>query len=111
MDAAVVQLVLFSTIAACVYMFHSLYRSVGQRRCSKLKAIVWYAGASLLPAVLFFLAFLLAVGLEEVTGAAWIGELLARSLVPVGIMAVGLALLANVAFVVAVAMMKLGSRP
>jgi hypothetical protein len=109
-DAAVIQLVLFSTLGACVYMFHSLHRRVGQRRCSKLKAILWYAGASVLPAVLFFLAVLVTVGLEELTGAAWIGELFARSLVPVGAMAVGLALVANLAFVVTVAMMKTGPR-
>ncbi len=38
MDAVVIQVVLFSTVGACVYMFRSLRRSVKQQQCSKAKS-------------------------------------------------------------------------
>jgi hypothetical protein len=110
-DALIVQLVLFSTVGACIYMFRRLRRRVQQRQCSKRKAVAWFAGASFLPLILFVLLLLAAVGLEELTGAAWISELLARSLVPVGAIAAGLALLANLAFVAALLAMKTGPKP
>jgi hypothetical protein len=110
-DAVIVQVVLFSTVGACIYMFRSLRRSVKQKQCSKAKAVLWYAGVSFLPLILFLLLFLATVGLEELTGAAWISELFARSLVPVGAIAASLALTANLAFVVTLAMMKAGPRP
>jgi hypothetical protein len=110
-DAVIVQVVLFSTVGACVYMFRSLRRRVKQQQCSKLKAILWYAGVSFLPLILFLLLFLATVGLEELTGAAWISELFARALVPVGAIATGLALMANLAFVVTLTAMKTGPRP
>lgn len=100
MDAVIVQVVLFSTVGACVYMFGSLRRRVKQRECSKPKALLWYAGASFLPLILFLFLFLAAVGLEELTGAAWISELFARSLVPVGALAAAFALAGNLVFFV-----------
>ena len=57
MDAVIIQVVLFSTVGACVYMFRSLRRRVKQEQCSKTKAVFWYAGASLLPLILFLLFF------------------------------------------------------
>lgn len=111
MDAVIIQVVLFSTVGACVYMFRSLRRRVKQQQCSKAKAVLWYAGASFLPLILFLLLFFATVGLEELTGAAWISELFARSLIPVGAIATGLALMANLAFAVTLAMMRTGSRP
>lgn len=110
MDAVIIQVVLFTTVGACVYMFRSLCRRVRQQRCSKPKAVLWYAGVSFLPLVLFLLFFLAVVGLEELTGAAWISELFARSLVPVAAIATGLALTANLAFVVTLALLKTGPR-
>lgn len=111
MDAVVIQVVLFSTVGACVYMFRSLRRSVKQQQCSKTGAVLSFAGASFLPLILFLLLFLAIVGMEELAGAAWISELFARSLIPVGAIAAGLALMANLAFAVALAMMKTGPRP
>lgn len=106
MDAVIVQVVLFSTVGTCVYMFRSLRRKVKQRECSKPKALLWYAGASFLPLILFLLLFLAIVGLEELTGAAWTSDLFARSLVPIGALAAAFALAANLAFAVALAMLK-----
>ena len=57
MDAVVIQVVLFSTVGACVYMFRSLRRSVKQHQCSKARAVLSYAGASFLPLILFLLFF------------------------------------------------------
>jgi len=111
MDAVIIRVVLFSTVGACVYMFRSLRRRVRQQQCSKSKAVLWYASATFLPLILFVLLFFATVGLEELTGAAWISELLARSLIPVGAIATGLAVMANLAFAVTLAMMKTGSRP
>src|SRR5262245_34339625 len=111
MDALIIQVVLFSTVGACVFMFRSLRRRVKQRHCSKAKAALWYAGTSFLPLILFLLLFLATVGLEALTGEAWISELFARSLIPVGAIAAGLAIMANLAFVVTVAMMRTGPRP
>ena len=111
MDAVVIQVVLFSTVGACVYMFRSLRRSVKEHRCSKARAFLSYAGASFVPLILFLLLFFATVGLEELIGQAWISELFARSLIPVGAIAAGLALLANLAFAVTLAMMKTGPRP
>ena len=111
MGALIIQVVLFSTVGACVYMFRSLRRRVKQHQCSKPKAVLWYAGASFMPLILFLLLFLAIVGLEELTGAAWISELFARSLVSVGGIAIGLALMANLAFVVTLSMTKSGPRP
>ena len=111
MDAVVIQVVLFSTVGACVYMFRTLRRSVKEHRCSKARALLSYAGASFMPLILFLLFFFATVGLEELTGAAWISEPFARSLIPVGAIAAGLALMANLAFVVTLAMMKTGPRP
>jgi protein-S-isoprenylcysteine O-methyltransferase Ste14 len=111
MDAVIIQVVLFSTVGACVYMFRSLRRRVKQKRCSKAKAVLWYAGASLVPSIFFLLLFFATVGLEELTGEAWISDVFARSLIPVAAIATGLALLANLAFVVTLAMMKTGPRP
>ena len=110
MDAVVIQVVLFATVGVCAYMFRSLRRRVRQQRSSKPKAVLWYAGVSFLPLILFLLFFVATVGLEELTGAAWISELFARSLIPVGAIAAGLALMANLAFIVTVAMMKTGPR-
>ena len=110
MDAVIIQVVLFSTVGACVYMFRNLRRRVKRNQCSKAKAVLWYAGASLLPLILFLLLFFATVGLEELTGEAF-SELFARSLIPVGAIATGLAMMANLAFVVTLAMMKTGSRP
>src|SRR4030095_12280882 len=111
MDAVIIQVVLFSTVGACVYMFRSLRRRVKQKQCSKAKAVLWYAGASLIPLIFFLLLFFAIVGLEELTGEAWISELFARSLIPVVAIATGLAILANLAFVVTLAMIKTGPRP
>ena len=111
MDAVIIQVVLFSTIGACVYMFRSLRRKVKEQQCSKSKAVFWYAGASLLPLILFLRLFLAAVGLEELTGAAWISELFAHSLVPVGALAAALALAANLVFSVALAMLTTDPKP
>ena len=111
MDAVIVQIVLFATVGACVYMFRSLRRKVKHQQCSKPKAVLWYAGASFLPLILFVLLFLATVGLEELTGAAWISELFARSLIPAAAIAAGLALTANLAFVVTIAMVKTSLRP
>jgi hypothetical protein len=107
-DAAVIQVVLFSTVGACVYMFRSLRRSVKQHQCSKARALLSYAGASFVPLILFLLLFFATVGLEELTGQAWISELFARSLFPAGAIATGMALIANLAFAVTLAMMKTG---
>ena len=111
MDAVIIQLVLFSTVGACVYAFRGLRRRVRQRRCSKAAAVFWYAGASFLPLIVFLSFFLAIVGVEELTGEAWIGELFARSAIPAGAIAAGLAVTANLAFVLALAMMKRGPRP
>jgi lysylphosphatidylglycerol synthetase-like protein (DUF2156 family) len=108
-DAVVIQVVLFSTVGACIYMFRSLRRSVRQYQCSKARALLSFAGASFVPLIFFLLLFFATVGLEELTGQAWISELFARSLIPVGAMATGLALIANLAFAVTLAMMKTGS--
>jgi hypothetical protein len=109
-DAVVIQVVLFSTVGACVYMFRTLRRSVKQHQCSKARAVLSYAGASFVPLILFLLFFFATVGLEELTGQAWISELFSRSLIPVGAIATGLALIANLAFAVTLAMMKTGPR-
>jgi heme/copper-type cytochrome/quinol oxidase subunit 1 len=111
MHAVIIQVALFSTVGACVYMFRSLRRRVKQKQCSKAKAVLWYAGASLIPLIFFLLLFFAIVGLEELTGEAWISELFARSLIPVVAIATGLAILANLAFVVTLAMIKTGPRP
>ena len=111
MDAVIVQVVLFSTVGACVYMFRSLRRRVNQQQCSKPKAVLWYAGVSFLPLILFLLLFFATVGLEELIGGAWISEPFARSLIPVGAIAAGLALTANLVFVVTLTMLKIGPRP
>ena len=111
MDAVIIQVVLFSTVGVCVLMFRSLRQRVRQQKCSKPKAVLWYAAVSFLPLAAFLLLFLAAVGLEVLTGAAWISELFARSLIPVGALAAGLALMANVSFVVTLALMKTGAKP
>ena len=110
MDAVVFQVVLFSTVGACVYMFRRLRRRVRRRECSKATAVLWYAVASFLPLMSFLLLFLATVGLEELTGESWISELFARSMIPVGAIAAGLALMANLAFVVTLAMMRTSPR-
>lgn len=110
MDAVIIQVVLFSTVAACVYMFRRLCRQVKQHECSKSAAVLWYGCVSFLPSISFLLLFFALVGLEELTGAGWISELLARSLIPVGIIAAGLALTANLAFGVTLAMMRTGPK-
>ena len=106
MEAIVVQLVLFSTVGACVSMFQTLRRRVKQQQSTKTKVILWYACISFLPLILFSLLFLATVGLEELTGEAWISELFGRSLVLVGAIATGLALLGNFVFVVTVVLIK-----
>ena len=106
MDALIIQLMLFSTVGVCVYMFRRLYRRVKQYGCSKPSAILWYVGFTFLPLIVFLLLFFATVGLEELTGAAWVSELFARSLIPGGAIAAGLALIANLAFIVTLAMMK-----
>ena len=111
MDAVIIQVVLFSTVGVCVLMFRGLRKRVRQHKCSKPKAVLCYAGVSFLPLAAFLLLFLAAVGLEELTGAAWISELFARSLIPVGAIAVGLALMANLSFVVTLMLMKTGAKP
>ena len=108
MEAIVVQLVLFSTVGACVSMFQILRRRVKRQQSSKTKVILWYAGISFLPLILFFLLFFATVGLEQLTGAAWISEFFGRSLVLVGAIATGLALLGNCVFVVTVVLIKPG---
>lgn len=110
MDAAIIQVMLFSTLVACVYMFRNLCRRVKRERCSKARAVLWYLGASLLPLILFLLLFLAIVGLEQLTGKAWVSEPLARSLIPGGAIAAGLALVSNLAFVVTLAIMKTGRK-
>ena len=62
------------------------------------------------PLMSFLLLFLATVGLEELTGESWISELFARSMIPVGAIAAGLALMANLAFVVTLAMMRTSPR-
>ncbi|MCI0424140.1 MAG: hypothetical protein L0387_02935 [Acidobacteria bacterium] len=111
MDAVIIQVVLFSTVGACVYLFRRLRRGVKQQACSKLKAVTYYAGGSFLPVAVFLLLFLATVGLEELTGVAWISEFFARSLIPVGALAAGMALAANLVFVVTVFMTKAGPNP
>ena len=110
MDAVVIQVVLFATVGVCAYMFRSLRRRVRQQRSSKPKAVLWYAGVSFLPLILFLLLFFAAVGLEELTGAGWISELFTRPLVPSEASLQVFALMANLAFVVTVAMIKKGPR-
>ena len=89
-------------------MFRSLRRSVKEERRTKPKAVLLYAGMSFLPAILFLLLFLAAVGLEELSGATWISEPFTRSLIPVAAIAASLALTANLVFIVTLAVLKTG---
>jgi hypothetical protein len=91
-------------------MFGRSCRKVKQHESSKPSALLRYAGVSFLPLVVFLALFFAVVGWEELTGTAWISELLGRSLIPVLAIAAGLALVANLAFVVTLAIMKTGPK-
>ncbi|MGE0455909.1 MAG: hypothetical protein AB7O37_19510 [Vicinamibacteria bacterium] len=65
---------------------------------SKMGAVIRYALWALMPPLLFVVAFLVGVGLEEWLDVALIPELLGRAALPVGVFLVGSAGLGSICF-------------
>ncbi|MEH6471935.1 MAG: hypothetical protein V7752_11845 [Halopseudomonas sp.] len=63
-----------------VAIFYWQFSAVRAGKVSKLKALGRYVGYSIAPVVLFGVGFVGLVGVEELTGGAFIGEGYARSL-------------------------------
>jgi hypothetical protein len=107
-DAMVIQVVLFATVAGCVLSFAKLLKKVKRQQCSKWKAVGLYLIFSFLPIGGFVLLFLALIGLEEITGQPLIGELMARSLVLVVAIGALIAGLSNLIFAIWVAAARTG---
>jgi len=102
LDAVIIQIVLFSTLGICVFMFRKLLRQVERGVRSPSGAAGVYLLCALLPVSAHLLLFLAAVGLEEVAGAAIVSEGLGRSLIPVAAISLAIVVLGFLSFVIAV---------
>jgi hypothetical protein len=110
MDAVLIQLVLFSTLAVCVFKFRQLRRHVRLRARSRGRAAGMYLFFTTLPVGIYLLLFFGAVGLEEWAGVALISEAFARSLVLVVGIALLMALIANLSFITALSLIRRGEQ-
>jgi hypothetical protein len=98
--AGLLQLVLFGTLGLAVWAFVVRLRGLRAGRLSRGRAIFGYLGWTISPALAFVAVFFALVGIEEVTGAALIGEGLGRSFLLVVGLSLSLVLVGGTAFAV-----------
>jgi len=96
-------LLLLGCVAMQAWAWVSLRRRIVSGSLTRLGAIVRYTGWAVAPLVLLAALFFGAVGLEEVTGAAVLPELIGRAALPAAAVLLGLAGLGAFCFCVQVA--------
>ena len=97
---------LVGSLALHVRAWQRLAVRVDTGKLTKLRALVRYAGWALTPLLAFVGFFLAAVGLEEWSGMALIGESMARATLPIAVLLAGLAGTAWIAFAARCALIK-----
>ena len=102
-------LILVAAIALQIRQWRHLYRRLTSGSLTKPRAIGLYVMWALAPTFLLGAALLTTIGLEERLDVAIIGEEIARAVVPVGILLLGVAVIGSIAFGVACA--RLGQQP
>ncbi len=99
--AALLQVVLLGTVGLAIGAFVVRLRRLRSARLSRGRAILGYFAWTLSPVLAFVALFFALIGIEEVSGAALIGEGLARSFLLVVGLAVSVALVGSAAFALA----------
>lgn len=91
-------LILVGVIALQVRQWRRLNGRMTHGALAKPRAIVLYVTWALAPTILVGAALFVAIGLEAGLGVALIGEEVARAVLPVGILLLGVALIGSLAF-------------
>lgn len=79
-------------------IFYWNVKKVKSGKYTKRKAIGLYAAYTIAPVILYVIAFIVLIGIEELTGTAIIGEGYARSLLIVVVGGCGVAIVATLLF-------------